>query len=132
MEQVSDMRRILKLTPFVLLLVGSYYFYDWVSVQEQTERDKLLEVQPVFSARNISTRQYNSDGLLYGSIEAKEAEYFESIDQTNFTSPTVTYSPALDKKNRDLEQLRSDSNGTWKIEAETGSMTGSADTIFLI
>lgn len=125
------MRRILKLAPFVLLLLGSYYFYDWVTVQEQTERDKLLEVRPVFSARNVSTTQYNSDGMPYGSIEAREAEYFESLDQTNFTNPTVTYSPALDKKNRDLGQLRSDANGTWKIEAETGSMTGSADTIFL-
>ncbi len=131
MEPVSDMRRILKITPFIVLLVCSYYFYDWVSVQEQTERDKLLEVQPVFSARNISTRQYNSDGMLYGSIKAEEAEYFDSLDQTNFTHPIVTYSPALDKNNRDIEKLSSESNGTWKIEAETGSMTGSADTIFL-
>ena len=84
------MRRILKITPFIVLLVCSYYFYDWVSVQEQTERDKLLEVQPVFSARNISTKQYNSDGMLYGSINAEEAEYFDSLDQTNFTHPIVT------------------------------------------
>lgn len=125
------LQRLLRILPLFILLICSYYSYNWVSVQEQTERDKLLETQPVFFARHVSTSQYNSDGMLYGKIQAEEAEYFQGLDQTNFTSPTIIYSPALDKKNKDLGKLRTNNDSFWKIEAETGSMTGSADTIFL-
>ena len=41
------MHHLLKIIPLVVLLIASYYFYDWVNIQEKTELTQLIEAQPV-------------------------------------------------------------------------------------
>ena len=117
------MHHLLKIIPLVVLLIASYYFYDWVNIQEKTELTQLIEAQPVFTAKNINTRQFNPDGRLYQSIFAREAEYYQSIEQTNFVSPVVLYTPTLDTKNKDVSHLADKVSEEWLIQADSGTVS---------
>ena len=117
------MHHLLKIIPLVVLLIASYYFYDWVNIQEKTELTQLIEAQPVFTAKNINTRQFNPDGRLYQSIFAREAEYYQSIEQTNFVSPVVLYTPTLDTKNKDVAHLADKVSEELLIQADSGTVS---------
>ncbi len=122
------MRLIIRILPFAVLAACSYFFYDWADTRDRQERADVSETTPVFYARNVTTKHFNPDGVLYGTVAAGEAEYFQNSDKTVFTMPTVTYVPALDPNNK--EAARVNNRNVWMIKADRGTMAGS-DTIFL-
>ncbi|MGN1393191.1 MAG: LPS export ABC transporter periplasmic protein LptC [Succinivibrionaceae bacterium] len=106
---------------FLILLILSYMLYKWVSTNVADYIYDEIEAKPSLITYQSSSKLYNSLGILHTIIKADYAEYYKSINQTNLTSPYITYYPHKYKLTENLKTL---SEEKWYLNANYGIIVG--------
>ncbi len=113
----------------LILLICSYMFYHWVSIDENPDLTEKVEAQPNFIASNVTIYNYNNEGFLFEIIHADHAETYASADLTEMVNPSLTYYPEKDTENRSANKTQ-DANENWFLKADFGTLN-SQDSIYL-
>ncbi|MDV2857985.1 MULTISPECIES: LPS export ABC transporter periplasmic protein LptC [Oceanimonas] len=93
---------------FAGLFVAALITWQWFR-NDQTIMVNEQDFQPDFVATNLSSIQYNRQGLPYRGMEAEQAEYYESLSMTLMKKPVILlYSP--------------DGQPQWRLSGDNGTI----------
>jgi len=113
---------MIRFTLLLLLVVSSYAFYKFSSMNTTTIQEEVLLSKPTYTARNLKTTIFNEKGIPYKTLFTKNLEHYKFIDLTDLSNITFSYTIETDEDSKSKNS--SIPRETWTIVSDYGVLDG--------
>ncbi len=110
-----------RVTLAIIALFSAASMLYWQVLQKRDNNQtqvQSVEARPDYVISNLSSRNYNAEGLLDSSVTAVHMEHFDTSNMTFFTQPVYLVYP-----NKGTTQ--------WRLSAETGHLNKNTSKVIL-